>query len=98
MSTTHTPGPWIARGKHSPWVQTPGAQGAVICHVHGNPERTEEQAAADAKLLAAAPDLLAALVALLDKPGPLFHLIPEGEEKHWPQIAAAREILAKIGN
>ena len=61
MAPAHTPGPWIARGKHSYWVQTPGAQGAVICHVHGNPERSEEQAAADAKLLAAAPDLLHAL-------------------------------------
>lgn len=73
----HTPGPWIARGTGTHWVQTPGARGSVICHVSGNPDRTEEQEAVDAALIAAAPDLLffarRVAVALPGELGALIH-------------------------
>ena len=53
--TKHTPGPWTVHGPHdAPWVAT------VDCRT------IMPQSVADARLIAAAPDLLAALVALVD--------------------------------
>jgi hypothetical protein len=44
----------------------------------------------------AAPLLLAALRAIVERPGPLFHSITEEDEKHWPQIAQAKALLAEL--
>lgn len=74
MEAKHTPGPWVARESRSRalgethWAVTADAiDGQAIAHT--TTARTEdreacEAMAADARLLAAAPDLLAALVAL----------------------------------
>lgn len=55
----HTSGPWFARN----WLvwsePTPGDTN-VICHLGTNKARRTPEAAANARLIAAAPDLLAA--------------------------------------
>ena len=51
----HTPGPWLVQGPHdAPWVATADCRTILPATV------------ADAQLIAAAPDLLAALGALVD--------------------------------
>jgi len=60
----HTPGPWTLEKEHLPIVVN-GANGYTVAHGCGNPasqywERNSE-AAANARLIAAAPELLAAL-------------------------------------
>ena len=62
MIEQHTPGPWIFKpdpnGKQHYWVKRDG--GFVICRVSGHGE-------ADARLIAAAPEMRAALERLCDK-------------------------------
>ena len=66
--TKHTPSPWMVAGKEYGWdhfaaIITP--TGIVAnCHIAAL-SRTHDQTAADARLIAAAPDLLAACEALL---------------------------------
>ncbi|ANF84765.1 hypothetical protein A7J50_1331 [Pseudomonas antarctica] len=69
METKHTPGPWR--------IGTPGPNGcytvgtkrglmtAMVAHSINEPDQAE-QANADAKLIAAAPDLLAAAIKVLN--------------------------------
>lgn len=52
--TKHTPGPWRARISGDPDVLT--SSGDLICAVY-----TDDLAEADARLIAAAPEMLAAL-------------------------------------
>ena len=64
MTTKHTPGPW--RVKHSAklgWAGVLTEKGDIIADValDGQDFRDPEQALVDARLIAAAPDLLAAL-------------------------------------
>jgi hypothetical protein len=54
VSARHTPGPWFVDQQGAPTVRT--ANGSVVCGVPANCE--------DARLIAAAPDLLAALKSL----------------------------------
>ena len=56
----HTPGPWKA---FSTWVD--GADGSTVAET-GLPTTPTRLAAANAELIAAAPDLLAALRGMLD--------------------------------
>ena len=59
----HTPGPWSARGRSVTTLNVDppsGAESRVVA-VTGQTSRHLEQAEADARLIAAAPDLLAAL-------------------------------------
>lgn len=62
MTTKHTPGPW----RFNPVGEVRGADwNVVICDTYGNGD--DDVADADARLIAAAPDLLAACeMALLD--------------------------------
>lgn len=83
-----SPAPWyVSRGRDPvyPW-EVRDRDDAVI-------GRYASQA--DARIAATAPDLRAVLVALLDRPGPLFHHIAEEDERHWSQIEAAREVLRR---
>lgn len=57
MQTKHTPSPWIDNGE------------GHIVHRSGDIARVVSDNKADARLLAAAPDLLAALKQLLDAAG-----------------------------
>jgi hypothetical protein len=57
MEAKHTPGPWAAFGCD---VGTLGPRHRVICWT-GQPEVELEEARANARLIAAAPDMLTAL-------------------------------------
>jgi len=67
MSAQHTPGPWVNHGR----IQQPGlphsSVGArtLIARVYSEAFGDTEQEAANARLIAAAPDLLAALQAVV---------------------------------
>ena len=64
MTTKHTPGPWRAVGRDILSLHAyPRASGPLVCTVDDNDDRFTE---ADARLIAAAPDLLAACEVLLD--------------------------------
>lgn len=58
----HTPGPWGAIGTE---VKTPGPTSRIICWT-GQPEIARVEARANARLIAAAPDMLNALLDVLD--------------------------------
>jgi hypothetical protein len=60
--TKHTPGPWQAEEvapKHSGanWVVYPESDDGFICHVSVDDDRAPSEVAANAHLIAAAPDL-----------------------------------------
>jgi hypothetical protein len=69
MSTQHTPGPWTisrdtgSKGERYIWMDGDYFGGHAIATVH---DKVPESAEANARLLAAAPDLLAALQAILE--------------------------------
>lgn len=77
MSTGHTPGPWRVEKKHGLWA------------VHANDGNREYlfQHEANARLIAAAPELLVALVALVECPD------YRGRKTH--EMTAARAAIAK---
>lgn len=60
MTTTHTPGPWMA-DSHYPSVSAPTSPNLSLCNDHAIPM---SERIANARLIAAAPDLLAALEAI----------------------------------
>jgi len=63
MDTKHTPGPWRAeRMDIWPGVKTPGS--ALVAQVHFRED--QEEGEANARLIAAAPELLAAIQPLRD--------------------------------
>ena len=59
---THTPGPWIAAAGRSSIVGrpvvAPNAMGRSVCNVHG----ADEEAEANAHLIASSPELLATAI------------------------------------
>lgn len=71
----HTPGPWDYGWKIQPnGCPTVGHKGLMVCmvaHSAKDPDQ-KETALANANLIAAAPDLLAALVALTEDSFPRF--------------------------
>lgn len=77
---THTPGPWkIATHLNEPctiYVQLADGEEPGICTTDGSdftPVDSEEEQEANARLLAAAPELLDALEALTDPEGHIYH-------------------------
>lgn len=88
----HTPGPWMAVGA---WVEHPDDEVADICvcdtmlFSQGHFNRSEEEECANARLIAAAPELLEALKKLMKDAG--------GEDLVKWKIAheAARAAIAK---
>jgi hypothetical protein len=99
--SSHTPAPWLAATAISSVVGLPvvASKGRLICNVnhahdpmHGKvagDDAFNREALANARLIAAAPDLLAALDALL---GAQPNYMAKSEE-----VAAARAALAKAG-
>jgi hypothetical protein len=74
--STHTPGPWVVRhfptargGTMAAWIldALPDQDGKVIANAIATAAGTNEDMDANARLIAAAPDLLAACEAILDK-------------------------------
>lgn len=74
MSVPHTPGPWTAqpryKGERAPFeiLANHGADSPALILALSHGGFNVEDANANARLIAAAPDLLAALEALLDTP------------------------------
>lgn len=91
MTTTHTPGPWTLGDENDPLVFSPvaGAYVAQVLAYDGGSLRSNY--AADAALIAAAPDLLAALRTLVDYFGP--H--PDVDNGLDEALTAARAAIAR---
>lgn len=91
----HTPGPWTLSDDDSPLLY--GTGGPYIAQVFSRTEADtgtlRPNYAADAAVIAAAPDLLAALQGLLQ--GIIRHEVKEEYLKHYPEVAAARAAIAK---
>lgn len=68
MGTKHTPGPWTW-GQNYNGLYGAGKDNEVLCHApyEGMWLRFGDQSKANAKLIAAAPDLLEALVSIYDR-------------------------------
>lgn len=84
MKLKHTPGPWFARpairsGEFNVTAQSGGF--APLAKVKGDKRGTSADALHNARLMAAAPDLLAALLAMLEhcpdleKTGEIVHAV-----------------------
>ncbi len=86
-TTTHTPGPWTVRGP------IPGPERWKIIDDSGNVPSiatcldAHGRGAANARLIAAAPDLLKALQALWDEPHEILHQLLN--EDDWDLVDAA---------
>lgn len=94
MKAKHTPGPWrqtaIPAGFNSPTIMFSGSYGVDLVDCTGTDAAPNP---ADVRLMVAAPDLaaaLAALVAYSDEPGSC-------EEEGEALVAAARAALARAG-
>ena len=93
---THTSGPWDCPGVNSQegtrsWkratITTGGEYGHRIAEVYG-----QEAMLANARLIAAAPELLAALV---DATQAIVNMQAEGESRYHPIVTAAKAAIAK---
>lgn len=56
MTSKHTPGPWAVGGPHGLLVNSPA--GTIVVHPGGSAGAGREELCANARLIAAAPDLL----------------------------------------
>lgn len=95
MSTNHTPGPWkafLGSGKINPSVRTANEIEESICALRTSVMRDRDRAEADALLIAAAPDLFAALIALV---GSLSKHDGERLIEHAEPMIKARAAIAK---
>ena len=100
----HTPGPWIAsdvptieNGLTSWHVFAPVRNGYVIARTgQSNIDETLKAAQANARLIAAAPELLAALRGLMSQAAKDAEgYAPDGSEPIWAWISDASDIIAK---
>jgi len=64
MTTKHTPGPWFCENGDNRWTVWDDEGIACICDVHAGVE-PDPSGATHARLIAAAPDLLAALTTMM---------------------------------
>jgi len=87
-----TPGPWVAHGLMVSEANQPTGRGRDICHCGIGMRHDPSESEANARLIAAAPELLAALLGLLR----IRHRLPyrDGEV---PEVAAAHAAIAKTG-
>lgn len=96
MKAKHTPGPWHVQPGRLHLVDDANGQGVADTHNYWRADSTEEREQANARLIAAAPDLLAALTHLLDMMHP--HLLDlEGDMGRdlADAMQSARTALAK---
>lgn len=63
--TQHTKGPWYIKGTNPPYIYANDAM-EIICQCDSIKEMTKDQEMANARLIAAAPELLEALEKALD--------------------------------
>ena len=103
--TKHTPGPWMIDPKYLSEIQT--ADDKTICsawHQHasgqeivvtGVLECSLEESAANAKLIAAAPDLLEVLKAFVDETVDYATINKLGDPEKQHNVKWARQVIAK---
>jgi hypothetical protein len=91
MKTKHTPGPWEVKGTNPPMIYA--REGLdIIAMIDSMGEVTLEQEAANARLIAAAPKLLAALrLVAIDYAGET----PTGSDPRSRAIRAASAAIAE---
>ena len=96
MQTKHTPGPWAFRQDSRNIVSTPDNQGryVTIGQLSESLFITDPEHAANARLIAAAPELLAALDRLLS--ATVDRTLAEGYEMDGVEYAARGFALAAI--
>ena len=87
-NTKHTPGPWM-ESSFEVWSPLNGKRfGKVVANLR-RAEAPDDEARANARLIAAAPDLLAALEAIVNYQGLQIVVITDDQEKQ------ARAAIAK---
>lgn len=92
MKTAHTPGPWIHRTRLDDGANIGCKDGYAICDMaYKYSSLSREELDADAKLIAAAPELLAALHGLLHYRGNIPDVFTEAADK---AIAKATGVAA----
>ena len=87
MTDAHTPGPWAARRMHTGGFDIMDPRNRDVVTVYGGGVETESREA-NARLIAAAPDLLEALKSLVAN-------LAEGDFISETRIDAARAAIAK---
>jgi hypothetical protein len=67
MDMNHTPGPWRLERSVEEWIEAPecGDDANIVCEAPWEGEASRKRWPANARLIAAAPDLLAALQELM---------------------------------
>lgn len=92
MQTNYTPGPWAFVQRHLNNSGTiTGPDGGSVCAIASSVRRHPDEKLANAALIAAAPDLLAALQALEWAVTGVEYM----EDEYAEQIAAARRAIAR---
>lgn len=87
MKTSHTPGPWKqheTEGKIYASIRGPRNETIADCG-----SRSDQQAQANARLIAAAPELLASLMAI-------YEMVPFDVPESDPRVTMARELILKL--
>ena len=97
--STHTPGPWyIEEISNRDWQINSDSRDWCLLEItpaiYGESDSLSDEDKANARLIAAAPDLLEALKSLVKT---LVDQDDEGMIEHAQQIINARSIIAKIG-
>lgn len=101
QSTAHTPGPWILEThgceRRADYWHITGANGQFICHFHQMVAQAMPSTLANARLIAAAPELLEALTEMTER---YAELVNCGDCGNWDpeeetEVIAARAALAK---
>lgn len=104
MKAKHTPGPWTLTADGAGWyIECSPERGHSVAYIRAeigeeDPDTSDDEKEANARLIAAAPELLDALIALLGvapSKAPGAGLIVEAEEKHANALQAARAAIKK---
>jgi hypothetical protein len=104
-TTTHSPGPWIIETRlHVHAIKDANGQDLTYQDTEPQPDagsvtsrgRSANETLANARLIAAAPELLSAIKALMNRAlKDAEHYAPEGNEPIWAFIADASDAIAK---
>jgi hypothetical protein len=104
MKAKHTPGPWTLTADGAGWyIECSPERGHSVAYIRAeigeeDPDTSDDEKEANARLIAAAPELLDALIALLGvapSKAPGAGLIVGAEEKHANALQAARAAIKK---
>lgn len=98
MSKQHTPGPWSLESDGSVCM---GGQSCIPLDHCGPDGSTKETLLANARVIAASPDMHALLKAFVNNPALVHWCTQYLDEDHdiaklWDTIKAARTVLAKV--